>query len=142
MLQQLLIPKNKRKICILRFKNCFAILIKTALCYSNFLYQKTSVKTAFCACFLVVWKMPLMENTENAEYFSKNLAIIYYNRLHCIVFRLKPDMAIFLIKGLNRCRIIYHGNNYFSILGSGTGIDKYLVTAENTGIYHGITLYV
>ena len=82
----------------------------------------------------------LFKNAEYAEYFSQNLAVVYDNRVHAVIFGLEPDMTVFLIKSLNGSGIVNKRYYHVSIGGSLAGIHKNPVAAENTGVYHGITL--
>ncbi len=88
-------------------------------------------------------RFPLAEllfiKTEDAEYSSQNLAVIYNNGIHSIIFRLEPDMVILFIKCLHCGRIINQCNYDITIVCIITTMDKHLVSIEDSGIDHGVS---
>ena len=84
----------------------------------------------------------MFEQPEDAEHLSKDLTVVYDNRIHGVIFRLQSDMSVLFIEGFNGSGIInqrYHGVPVGSRLAA---IYKNLVPAENADINHGVTLYL
>ena len=58
-----------------------------------------------------------MKNSKNPKHPSKNLTIINNDRIHGVIFRLKADMAVLLIIGLNGSGIVNKRYYHVSIGG-------------------------
>lgn len=58
----------------------------------------------------------LLIKAEDTEYLSHDRAVIYDNRVHCIVFRLQSDMTVFFIESLDRSGIINHSDYQITIM--------------------------
>lgn len=91
------------------------------------------------SAFLIIF---LLIKAEDTEYLSHDRAVIYDNRVHCIVFRLQSDMTVFFIESLDRSGIINHSDYQITIMRRIACFYKNLVAAENTHVNHGITLYL
>ena len=79
---------------------------------------------------------------EDTKHLSEDLAVVYDNRLHGIVFRLPTDMSVLIIECFNSGGIVNQRHNSVSVGGCLTTIYKNLVSAKNADIYHGVTLYL
>ena len=84
----------------------------------------------------------LFKIAEYTEDFTKNLAVIYNNWIHIIIFRLKADVVFFFIEGFDRGGIIHQSYNQITISGSITLLYKNLISIKNSHINHRITFYL
>ena len=50
---------------------------------------------------LLVYYVELSIESHYAEYLTQDLAVIYNDRIHGVVLRLKSDVVFFLVIGLN-----------------------------------------
>ena len=81
-------------------------------------------------------KVWLFVEAHDSEDFAEDSAVIYYDGIHCVVFRLETDMAVLLVECLDCCRIIDESNNLITIFSCIANLNKYLVTIKNAGIDH------
>ena len=85
-------------------------------------------------------KSLLAVESEHAEDFSQNLAIINNDRFHRIVFGLQTDMSVFFVKSFDGSGIVNKRDHRIAVIGGLAAFYKDLVAVKDTGIDHGIAL--
>ena len=117
-------------------------------CLQLFISSRTHVKPRmrFSQSIYISLRLRLRKETKYSNYFSKNMNVFLLdnNRIHGIVFRLKTNMTILVIKCFYRRRIINQSCNHLAvfcgillfdkknkkILFISLGCDKNLVDSE------------
>ena len=78
-----------------------------------------------------------VHHAEQSDDLAENLHVIYDNRLHGVILRLKAVMTVFLVKTLNRSRVVHQRNDDLSVFCGICLFHDDPVTVEDTGIVLG-----
>jgi hypothetical protein len=117
-------------------------------CKYNLFTQKKTREFLQGCCFLCLEEQNYILSAglpEEAEYpvnLSEDLAVVYNDGLHGVVFRLKADVTVLFVEGFYGCRVIDEGHYHVAVFRCAAGVDKHSVPVQDTGIDHGFTPYI
>ena len=106
------------------------------------LSKKTPDLGVFCVNYFRIGFLLFLKVPEDALDLAEDFHILDDDRAHAGVFRLQPDVIVFLIEGLDgrlTLKSVHHSDDHVAVAGRVALLDQNVVSIHDAGFDHTLT---